>query len=83
MSSIDLEAVKAYLLGLQDSICASIEAEDGTARFVEDAWQRPAGGGGRTRVISGGAVIEKGGVNFSDVHGDQLPPSATATRPSI
>lgn len=83
MSNIDLEAVKAYLLGLQDSICAGLEAEDGKAKFVEDAWQRPGGGGGRTRVIGDGAVIEKGGVNFSDVHGDQLPPSATASRPEL
>ena len=46
-----IQAVKAYLLDLQDRICAALEAEDGSARFVEDAWQRPAGGGGRTRVI--------------------------------
>ncbi len=59
------EAVKAYLLDLQDRICAALEAEDGGTRFVEDAWNRPAGGGGRTRVIENGAVIEKGGVNFS------------------
>ncbi len=54
------EAVKAYLLDLQDRICAALEAEDGGAHFVEDAWTRPAGGGGRTRVIENGAVIEKG-----------------------
>jgi coproporphyrinogen III oxidase len=63
------EAVKAYLLDLQDRICAALEAEDGGARFVEDAWTRPAGGGGRTRVIENGNVIEKGGVNFSHVFG--------------
>ena len=45
------EAVKAYLLDLQDRICTALETEDRGARFVEDAWQRPAGGGGRTRVI--------------------------------
>lgn len=58
------EAVKAYLLDLQDRICNALQAEDGGTQFVEDAWQRPAGGGGRTRVIENGHVIEKGGVNF-------------------
>ncbi|MDR6356479.1 coproporphyrinogen III oxidase [Pseudomonas psychrotolerans] len=78
-----LEAVKAYLLDLQERICAALEAEDGAARFVEDAWTRPTGGGGRTRVIAEGAVLEKGGVNFSHVHGDSLPPSASAHRPEL
>ena len=77
------EAVKAYLLDLQDRICATLETEDGGARFVEDAWARPAGGGGRTRVIENGALIEKGGVNFSHVHGSGLPPSASAHRPEL
>ena len=54
------QAVKAYLLDLQDRICAALESEDGGARFVEDAWVREAGGGGRTRVIGEGNVIEKG-----------------------
>ena len=57
------EAVKAYLLDLQDRICAALEVEDGGARFVEDA-RRGGGGGGRTRVIENGALIEKGGVNL-------------------
>ena len=59
------EAVKAYLLDLQDRICNALQTEDGGTQFVEDAWERPAGGGGRTRVIENGHVIEKGGVNFS------------------
>lgn len=86
----DVAAVKAYLLDLQDRICAALEAEDGAAKFVEDDWQRekPEGplelmGGGRTRVIANGAVIEKGGVNFSHVQGVQLPASATANRPEL
>lgn len=58
-----------YVQGLQDRICAALEAEDGTARFREDRWQREEGGGGRTRVISDGAVFEKGGVNTSVVFG--------------
>ncbi len=77
------EAVKAYLLDLQDRICAALESEDGGARFVEDAWVREAGGGGRTRVIGEGNVIEKGGVNFSHVFGSGLPPSASAHRPEL
>ena len=80
-----LERVEQYLLGLQDAICADLEAADGGATFVEDAWTREGrlGGGGRTRVISGGDVFEKGGVNFSHVQGDQLPPAATASRPEL
>ena len=83
MSHIDKQAVKSFLLDLQDRICAECEALDTAAQFVEDSWQRSEGGGGRTRVISNGAVFEKGGVNFSHVFGDQLPPSATATRPEL
>ena len=79
----DLPAVKAYLLGLQDSICTALEAEDGGATFREDAWTRAEGGGGRTRIISEGHVFEKGGVGFSHVHGTRLPPSATAHRPEL
>jgi coproporphyrinogen III oxidase len=59
-----------YIHDLQDRICAALEAADGKARFVEDAWQRPEGGGGKTRVISNGNVFEKGGVNTSVVFGD-------------
>lgn len=82
-NSVDKAAVKAYLLSLQDNICNSLEQEDGDARFVEETWERPEGGGGRSRVIENGAVIEKGGVNFSHVYGDKLPPSATAARPEL
>ena len=75
--------VKEYLLDLQDRICSELEASDGKAKFITDQWQRTQGGGGRTRVISNGAVIEKGGVNFSHVHGDSMPASATAHRPEL
>ncbi|AWA29185.1 oxygen-dependent coproporphyrinogen oxidase [Flavobacterium magnum] len=61
-----------YIQSLQDTICAALEKSDGSAKFREDLWERPEGGGGRTRVIENGAVIEKGGVNISAVHG-QLP----------
>lgn len=83
MSHPRLEEVKAFLLALQDDICAQLEAADGQGKFVEDAWQRPGGGGGRTRVLAAGAVIEQGGVNFSHVFGDKMPASATAHRPEL
>ena len=78
----DKHAVKAYLLELQDRICDSLAAVDG-GRFAEDTWQRAEGGGGRSRVLADGAVIEKGGVNFSHVMGDAMPASATAHRPEL
>jgi len=71
------------LLQLQDTICAGLEQEDGEASFLQDEWQRPEGGGGRSRVISNGAVFEKGGVNFSHVRGANLPASASAQRPEL
>lgn len=80
---IDKQAVKGYLLNLQDHICSGLQAEDGEASFQEDSWIREEGGGGRSRVITDGEVFEKGGVNFSHVHGTQLPPSATAARPEL
>ncbi|EIJ35212.1 oxygen-dependent coproporphyrinogen oxidase [Thiothrix nivea] len=83
MPQVDIAAVKNYLLSLQDDICNQLATEDGGASFAEDAWERPGGGGGRTRVITNGAVFEQGGVNFSHVFGDKLPPSATAQRPEL
>ena len=77
------DRVEQFLRALQDRICAAVEQLDGKAKFVEDAWTRPAGGGGRTRVLRDGAVFEQAGVNFSLVHGSQLPPSATAHRPEL
>jgi coproporphyrinogen III oxidase len=59
-----------YIHQLQDSICKQLEAEDGSAKFIEDNWQRPEGGGGKTRVISDGNVFQKGGVNTSVVFGE-------------
>jgi coproporphyrinogen III oxidase len=60
----------SFIHQLQDDICAALEQADGSAKFVEDKWERPEGGGGKTRVISNGNVIEKGGVNTSVVHGE-------------
>ena len=83
MSEPDLQVVKNYLLNLQDTICKRLEDADGKAVFIEDNWQRQEGGGGRTRVLAEGALFEKAGVNFSHVHGDDLPSSATAHRPEL
>jgi coproporphyrinogen III oxidase len=79
----DIEKVKQYLLKLQDNICQTLELVDGKGSFVEDNWQRELGGGGRTRVLTGGKFIEQGGVNFSHVFGGKLPASATAARPEL
>lgn len=79
----DKLAVKAYLLDLQERICAALAEEDGGGKFIEDSWVRAEGGGGRSRVLAEGVVIEKGGVNFSHVHGTQMPASATAHRPEL
>jgi coproporphyrinogen III oxidase len=75
---VDIEAVKDYLLKLQDRICRELEAADGKGVFVEDAWER-----GRSRILTDGAVIEKGGVNFSHVTGDNMPATASARRPEL
>ncbi len=90
---VSTERVKNYLLDLQDRICRELEAEDGQASFLEDAWSREGGedrhegselgGGGRTRVLNAGGVFEQAGVNFSHVTGASLPPSATAARPEL
>ena len=79
----DISIVIEYLKKLQDQICHALEQADGSGQFIEDNWQRKEGGGGRTRVLTNGTVIEQGGVNFSVVSGDKLPPSATAHRPEL
>ena len=79
---VDVGAVRDYLTGLQDRIVARLEAIDGGS-FRRDAWDRPEGGGGVSRLIEEGNVLERGGVNFSDVRGTALPSSATAHRPDL
>ncbi|WP_448550124.1 oxygen-dependent coproporphyrinogen oxidase [Thalassotalea fusca] len=83
MSHEKIDQVIEFLKSLQNDICDALEQEDGKGKFVEDSWQRAEGGGGLTRVLTDGAVIEQGGVNFSLVSGDKLPPSATAHRPEL
>ena len=81
---MNVDAVKEYLLELQESICKALEAEEESGqRFEEDNWDREGGGGGRTRVMENAQTFEKAGVNFSHVFGDGLPPSATAARPEL
>lgn len=67
---ITKEGITEFFRDLQDRICQSLEAADGPGRFREDAWERPGGGGGRSRILADGAVIEKGGVGFSAVYGE-------------
>jgi len=81
MSNID--DVIHYLTNLQNRICAELETLDGKAAFVRDAWDRPGGGGGESRVLANGGVFEQGGVNFSHVFGKEMPPSATKNRPEL
>jgi coproporphyrinogen III oxidase len=73
--------VKQFMMDLQDQICDKLAELDGVHPFHEDTWERPEGGGGRSRVLKQGGLLEQGGVNFSEVWGSQLPPSILAQRP--
>jgi coproporphyrinogen III oxidase len=79
---MDAAAVLSFLTGLQERIVGALEQADG-GRFRRDTWTRAEGGGGDTRVIEGGELLERGGVAFSHVVGTQLPPSASASRPEL
>ncbi len=83
MQQVDKAQVKAFLLALQDQICQTLAEVDGQAAFKEESWDRAEGGGGRSRVLTQGAVFEQAGVNFSHVFGDKMPGSATAHRPEL
>lgn len=69
MPQVSKEDISAVFKNIQDHICSELEKADGQGKFVEDKWNRPGGGGGRSRVIRSGNIIEKGGVNFSEVYG--------------
>ena len=75
------DRIAAFMQQFQDETCAGLEALDGKEKFQEESWQRPEGGGGRSRVLKEGAVFEQGGVNFSEVWGKKLPPSILKQRP--
>jgi coproporphyrinogen III oxidase len=64
------ETFEAHIFDLQNRICEGLEQSDSKGKFVEDQWQRKGGGGGKTRILNNGKVIEKGGVNVSVVHGE-------------
>ena len=83
IGTTQIELVRNYLVTLQDTICNALQKLDGSGGFHEDSWSRDEGGGGRSRVMEGGSVFEKAGINFSHVHGAELPASATATRPEL
>jgi coproporphyrinogen III oxidase len=79
-----IKQIKKYLLMLQSDICEQLEQVDGKAEFIKDTWEKPSKtGNGLTRVLTNGAVFEQAGVNFSIVHGDDMPASATALRPEL
>ena len=79
---MNFEAVHEYFAGLQRRIVAALEEIDGGS-FRADAWERPEGGGGLSRVLEEGGFFERGGVNLSRVRGERLPPSASASRPEL
>lgn len=83
MDKPNLLDVKNYFLNLQDILCQGLSEEDGKTGFQETVWQHQPGGGGRTRILTQGAVFEKAGVNFSHVKGRTLPKSATTARPYL
>ena len=79
-----IDQIKQYLLSLQADICTQLEQVDGQATFIKDEWKKPNGAGnGLTRVLTKGSAFEQAGVNFSIVHGDNMPVSATALRPEL
>jgi coproporphyrinogen III oxidase len=82
MTEVDLQAMRGWFAGLQERIVQGLEAIDGGA-FRRDEWTRPEGGGGVSRMIEDSHVLERGGVLFSHVTGERLPPSATAHRPGL
>lgn len=83
MDNSHIKGVSKYLIDLQDQICTTLSDEDGSGRFHEDIWQRPQGGGGRTRILRNGKVFEQAGINYSHVYGNELPRSATVSRPEL
>ncbi|HEU4853445.1 MAG TPA: oxygen-dependent coproporphyrinogen oxidase [Telluria sp.] len=82
MPAVSPQTIKAWLLDLQERIVSALEEVDGK-QFLRDEWTRPEGGGGISRLVEEGNVIERGGVNFSHVTGASLPPSAAAGRPEL
>jgi len=80
---IEIEAIRSYLLALQNNITDALCDLDSSLELQEDEWLREEGGGGRSRVMRDGDVFEQAGINFSHVFGEELPASATAHRPEL
>lgn len=78
-----IELIQTYFLTLQNHLCQQFAEEEGSRSFLEDHWTRAEGGGGITRILKDGNIIEQAGVNFSHVYGDHLPASATLLRPEL
>jgi len=76
------QSVRNYFLELQNKITEKLQEQE-TVSFLEDQWNREEGGGGQSRILENGVIFEKAGINFSDVHGQQLPTSATEKRPNL
>ena len=76
------QSVRNYFLELQNKITEKLQEQE-TVSFLEDQWNREEGGGGQSRILENGVIFEKAGINFSDVHGMQLPASATEKRPNL
>ncbi|WGL97479.1 oxygen-dependent coproporphyrinogen oxidase [Arsenophonus sp. aPb] len=83
MNIPDINAVKAFLLTLQDKLCQQLEHVDNNAKFAEQNWQHKHKGGGRSRILKDGTIFEQAGVNFSHISGEQLPTSASENRPLL
>ncbi|RYC69508.1 oxygen-dependent coproporphyrinogen oxidase [Spirosoma sordidisoli] len=77
---ITKETITAFFQDLQDRICQALEEADGSGRFLQDNWERPGGGGGRSRILTDGTIIEKGGVGFSAVHGEATEATLSSLR---
>jgi coproporphyrinogen III oxidase len=82
-NGIDITVIRDYLLSLQEDITTALRAVDADVEFIENEWQRPEGGGGRSRIMRNGSILEQAGINFSHVYGATLPPAATAQRPEL
>ncbi|PAV01911.1 hypothetical protein CBG25_14000 [Arsenophonus sp. ENCA] len=83
MNIPDINAVKAFLLTLQDKLCQQFEHIDNTAKFAQHNWQHKQKGSGRSRILKNGTIFEQVGVNFSHISGEHLPASATENRPLL
>jgi len=83
VTDVEITGVEDWLRGLHDNLTQGLEHLDGGQSFRVDEWEREAGGGGNSRVLEGGSLFEKAGINFSLVHGSELPPTATASRPEL